>query len=108
MPQKRLFCVGFGFSAAHLAGLLLKEGWSVAGTCRSQEKKARLEKDGIEAFVFSPDEPLKAGALKGATHLLASAPPEAPLAWYPFRRNSRTSNRLRWASSSTTSTDFFT
>lgn len=76
MPQKRLFCVGFGFSAAHLAGLLLKEGWSVAGTCRSQEKKARLEKDGIEAFVFSPDEPLKAGALKGATHLLASAPPE--------------------------------
>jgi len=80
MPQKRLFCVGFGFSAAHLVRRLQQEqesgkGWRIAGTCRSEEKKKQLEAEGIEAFLFSPDQPLDPSAFDGTTHLLASAPP---------------------------------
>lgn len=80
MPQKRLFCVGFGFSAAHLVRRLQQEqesgrAWRIAGTCRSEEKKKQLEADGIEAFLFSPDQPLAPSAFDGTTHLLASAPP---------------------------------
>lgn len=80
MLQKRLFCVGFGFSAAHLVRRLQQEqesgrGWRIAGTCRSEEKKKQLEADGIEAFLFSPEAPLDPAAFDGTTHLLASAPP---------------------------------
>lgn len=80
MPQKRLFCVGFGFSAAHLVRRLQQEqesgkGWRIAGTCRSEEKKRQLESQGIETFLFSPDQPLDPSAFEGSTHLLASAPP---------------------------------
>lgn len=80
MPQKRLFCVGFGFSAAHLVRRLQQEresgkSWRIAGTCRSEEKKKQLEADGIEAFLFSPEAPLDPAAFDGTTHLLASAPP---------------------------------
>ncbi len=75
--SSRLFCFGLGASALALSRMLLAEGWTVAGTCRSQEKAAALASEGIETFLFDGDVPMADfdGALAGATHLLISAPP---------------------------------
>lgn len=73
----RLFCFGLGFSALTLARRLKAKHWRVAGTCRSAEKAAALAGEGIETFVFDRDHPLPANALEGATHILASVPPDA-------------------------------
>lgn len=67
----RLFCFGFGYSARWLADLVREEGWSVAGTCRSEEKRAALAAEGIEPIQFGN----AAAALEGATHILVSVPP---------------------------------
>ena len=50
----RLFCFGLGYSALALARDLMAEGWSVAGTTRSEEKHRALEAEGIEAFSVRP------------------------------------------------------
>lgn len=75
----RLFCFGLGYSALALADLLRPRGWRIAGTCRSEEKRAALEARGIETFLFDRGRPLAdpARALAGATHLLSSVPPDA-------------------------------
>jgi nucleoside-diphosphate-sugar epimerase len=75
----RLFCFGLGYSALALARALLAEGWRVAGTCRSEEKRADLENEGIEAFLFDRDRPLAdaPAALRRASHVLSSVPPDA-------------------------------
>lgn len=67
----RLFCFGLGYSARWLADLVREEGWPVAGTCRSEEKRAALANEGIEAIPFGD----AATALEGATHILVSTPP---------------------------------
>ncbi len=74
----RLFCFGLGYSALALARDLLAEGWTVAGTTRSEKKHQRLEAEGIETFLFGPDLPLRdpTGALAGTTHLLTSIAPD--------------------------------
>jgi nucleoside-diphosphate-sugar epimerase len=72
----RFFCFGLGFSAMALARRLLAEGWRVAGTCRSEEKRAALAAEGIEAFRFERGVALPDGALAGATHILSSVPPD--------------------------------
>lgn len=74
-PQ-RLFCFGFGYSAAALARMLAGAGWSVAGTARDGEKTASLRARGIDAFVFDGKTALPAGALDGASHILVSVPPD--------------------------------
>ncbi|MFN3231383.1 MAG: SDR family oxidoreductase [Alphaproteobacteria bacterium] len=73
----RLFVFGLGYTAQVISLRLLSEGWQIAGTCRSQEKKAALEAAGIRAFLFDADRPLEntASALDGATHVLHSVPP---------------------------------
>ncbi len=78
-PQPRLFCFGLGYSARRLADTLRAEGWSVAGTCRSDEKRAVLAAQGIEAHLFDRGLPLADAetVLDGATHLLSSVPPDA-------------------------------
>ena len=75
----RLFCFGYGYSAARLGERLQARGWTVAGTCRTQEKAERLRAQGVEAFLFDRDRPLAdpRAALSGTTHLLASVPPDA-------------------------------
>ncbi|MDP2124725.1 MAG: SDR family oxidoreductase [Parvibaculum sp.] len=72
----RLFCFGYGFSAAALGRRLAARGFAVAGTCRSEEKAAVLRAEGIDAFIFG-ETPLAdpAAALAGTTHLLLSVPP---------------------------------
>jgi hypothetical protein len=71
----RLFCFGLGFSATVLARRLLAEGWSVAGTSREESGLEAIRALGADALLFSPDHPLAAGALAGATHVLSSIPP---------------------------------
>jgi len=73
MPH--LFCFGLGFSALALARRLAAEGWTVAGTCRSEAKRRDLEARGITVHVFDGSAPLASRALKDATHILVSAPP---------------------------------
>lgn len=72
----RLFCFGYGFSAASLGRRLAARGFAIAGTCRTEGKAEALRAEGIEAFVFG-DSPLAdpAAALGGTTHLLLSVPP---------------------------------
>jgi len=79
MTARRLFCFGLGYSARVFAKGLLAEGWRVAGTCRTEEKRVALAAMGIEAFLFDRDRPLAgpAAALAGTTHLLSSVPPDA-------------------------------
>lgn len=77
MRGKRLFCFGCGYSARIFAARLAGRGFAVAGTCRSEDKAARLREAGIESFLFDGGRPLEnaAEALAGTTHLLISTPP---------------------------------
>ncbi len=79
MTERRLFCFGLGYSACALAACLKAAGWRIAGTTRDADKAAALCDQGIEAFVFDRGLPLAdpAAALRGATHILSSVPPEA-------------------------------
>jgi len=74
---RRLFVFGLGYSALALARRLKAKGWRIAGTCRSEERRAALAAEGIAAFVFEGSQPLAdaATALAGTTHLLQSVPP---------------------------------
>ncbi len=78
MTDPRLFVFGPGYSARVFADALRADGWHVAATCRSEEKKAELEARGIEAFLFDRGRPLAdaKAALAGTTHLLVSIPPD--------------------------------
>lgn len=72
---QKLFVFGLGYSALALARLLRREGWEVAGTCRTEARAAELQREGITPVAFSGDGPVPPSALAGATHLLASIPP---------------------------------
>lgn len=74
----RLFCFGLGYSALALARALTARGWSVAGTCRSEDARSALAAEGIEAHLFDRDRPLAdpSAALAGTTHVLSSVPPD--------------------------------
>ncbi len=76
--MSRLFCFGLGYSALTLADRLIADGWTVAGTCRSEEKRATLAARGLDTLLFDRGRPLDdaAAALAGATHLLSSVPPD--------------------------------
>lgn len=79
-----LFCFGLGYSACALTKALMQDGWRVAGTCRSPEKAAALQEQGIGAMVWdggTSDKAAKAvsvavsEALSAASHILVSIPP---------------------------------
>jgi nucleoside-diphosphate-sugar epimerase len=70
MPK--LCCLGLGVTALTLADRLLRQGWSIAGTCRSETKAAALRERGIEAIVAAGPWALP----DGTTHLLSSIPPD--------------------------------
>jgi nucleoside-diphosphate-sugar epimerase len=76
--SRRLFCFGLGYSAGVLARQLMAEGWTVAGTTRSADKRKALEDQGIAAFLFSREQPLAdpRAALAGSTHVLTSIIPD--------------------------------
>jgi nucleoside-diphosphate-sugar epimerase len=76
--MSRLFCFGLGYTALALAQALAAEGWQIAGTTRDPEKRASLEQEGIEVWLFERDRPLEQAerALAGTTHLLTSIAPD--------------------------------
>ncbi len=77
-PMSRLFCLGLGYSALHLARRLTHKGWHVAGTARTPAGAAAIAAEGFTALVFDGSEP-GAGlgeALQQATHVLVSVPPD--------------------------------
>jgi nucleoside-diphosphate-sugar epimerase len=75
---RHLFCFGYGYSARVLALRLIREGWAVSGTCRTDEKRSLLIADGVRPFVFDRHRPMIAGsaALDGVTDVLSSVPPD--------------------------------
>lgn len=74
---RRLFCFGFGYCAAALVKALGKS-CEVVGTARGADKVRELRTAGVEGFAFDGTAPLADGAeaLRGATHILVSAPPD--------------------------------
>jgi nucleoside-diphosphate-sugar epimerase len=72
----RLFVFGLGYSALELARLVRAEGWTVAGTCRTERGAAALGAENIEPFLFDGTAPLDPASFADATHLLASIPPD--------------------------------
>lgn len=78
-PARRLFCFGLGYSALRVADALGEDGWSLAGTCRGEAKRAELASQGLDAHRFDKARnlPDPAAALAGTTHLLISVPPDA-------------------------------
>lgn len=73
--MKHMLSFGHGFSARALTPLLLKQGFSVTGTTRSQDKLVGLDSTGVTAKVW-PGTDLRE-ELQNATHLLLSAAPNA-------------------------------
>ncbi|MEM0936456.1 MAG: SDR family oxidoreductase [Pseudomonadota bacterium] len=72
MTERLLLSLGHGYSARALARRLGSE-WQVIGTTRTEEKAARLTKEGITARIW-PGTDLSAD-IAAATHVLASAGP---------------------------------
>lgn len=75
----RLFCFGLGYTALSLARAVAAEGWSVAGTCRGEDKRRALAEAGIDTHLFDRDAPLTdpKAALADATHIVSSVPPDS-------------------------------
>lgn len=78
MSAPRLFAFGLGYSALAFARALQADGWLIAGTTRSAEKRAELALAGIDAYPFARERPLADpdAALAGTTHLLSSIAPD--------------------------------
>lgn len=70
-----LLSLGHGYSAKALAARLMKQGWRVIGTTRSQDRADAIRATGAEAVIW-PGESLEP-ALAVATYLLVSAGPDA-------------------------------
>lgn len=72
---RRLFIFGLGFSGLEIAKLAKMQGWSVAGTCMTEEKACRLREEGIEAHAFDGSAALPASPFGDATHVLCTVAP---------------------------------
>jgi len=57
---RRLFIFGLGFSGLEIARLARADGWTVAGTCTSEDKARRLrelgmrERAGVYPNIYGP------------------------------------------------------
>ncbi len=73
----RLLCIGMGYSATAVARLLAAEGWSVAGTSRTDAGASAIAASGFAGQVFDgvAVSPELVGAIEAATHLLVSVAP---------------------------------
>src|SRR5262245_50327508 len=72
---KRLFIFGLGYSGLEIARLARAAGWTVAGTCTSDEKADHLRRDGIEAWRFDGTTAPPAQALENVSHVLSTIAP---------------------------------
>jgi nucleoside-diphosphate-sugar epimerase len=74
---RRLFVFGLGYSALVLARRLKARGWTITGTCQSEDKRQALAAEGIAAQIFDGSHPLTdLDALTRATYVLSSVPPD--------------------------------
>src|SRR4051812_2658387 len=74
---KRLFIFGLGYTALVLARRLKTRGWTVSGTCQTEERCRELSAEKIPAVVFNGTQPMTdCEALSRATYVLSSVPPD--------------------------------
>ncbi len=75
--NKKLFCFGFGYTAAALALQLLQYGWSIGGTTTDNDKLKVLKDNNIDALIFDKTHPIFSidKLLHDTTHILLSIPP---------------------------------
>ncbi|MEO1657959.1 MAG: SDR family oxidoreductase [Pseudomonadota bacterium] len=70
------FFIGLGYSARPLAERLIKEGWDVTGTTRSEEKAAALKARGIHPLLWEAGQPLSARNVFGHDAVIISVAPK--------------------------------
>jgi nucleoside-diphosphate-sugar epimerase len=76
---RHLLCLGFGYTARHLAARLDASRWRISGTSRTPEGAAAIRALGHRGLVLG-DGPMASdveAAVTGATHILVSVPPTA-------------------------------
>jgi len=75
--DKKLFCFGFGYTAAFLSAVLKSYGWSIGGTTTDPEKCEFLRNMGYDVILFDHSHSIQAPAetFDGVTHVLLSIPP---------------------------------
>jgi nucleoside-diphosphate-sugar epimerase len=78
--DNHLLILGCGYSGRALARRMTQAGWRVTGVTRSVERAKQIETDGATGLAADPvhaeGRSAILEALQGATHLLASAPPQ--------------------------------
>ena len=74
--RRHLLCFGLGYTAQALAARLAAEGWTVAGTCRSDKQIAALAARGYACHPFDRDNSLAPELLASVSHILVSIPPD--------------------------------
>ncbi len=74
MPHT-LFCFGFGYCAQYLTPHLIRNGWTVTGTTRSEAGVDRIRAAGAEPLIWPGGD--IATPMGHADHLLISAAPDA-------------------------------
>ncbi len=72
--MKNMLILGLGYSAQVLAQRLVADGWTVSGTTRNPARAQEMAELGITPILLPTD---LSGALAKASHLLASAAPDA-------------------------------
>lgn len=79
MDQKRLLCIGYGYSAGFVAERAQRKGWSVAGTTRDERKADRLAGAGVAPVIWESggDTGALCNAIAQSSALLVSTPPGA-------------------------------
>lgn len=98
--MSHLFCFGLGYSASVLARRLARADWRISGTAASTARVARINGLGHRGCLFdgSTTSPAASVALREATHVLISVPPDEAgdlvLRWHA--KDLGAAHRLQW------------
>eukprot|EP01062_Namystynia_karyoxenos_P051338 TRINITY_DN40275_c0_g1_i1.p1 TRINITY_DN40275_c0_g1~~TRINITY_DN40275_c0_g1_i1.p1 ORF type:complete len:360 (+),score=111.48 TRINITY_DN40275_c0_g1_i1:91-1080(+) len=79
-PPGRCFVFGAGEVGGRVLSRLRRAGWRTAGTARSEEEVAVLRREGGAVWRYDGSAPLPPAALaelRGASHVLSTAPPDS-------------------------------
>ena len=93
-----LLVLGMGYAAAAAGQMLLRRGWEISGTARSQARLNELAVEGFYPIQFDEAGEIQS-ALRKVTHLLISTPPGAQgdPALKKYGNDIRKAPALRWA-----------